>query len=178
MNGHREITSDIPLVYHTGTLHQPSIQSSLFAADIKRPGRSETTWQLNLPCSRKASLTSPKKWSRHFPTLPALIAMAIDSSPYRRTTKSTNTSRYDSHIFAVINRIGRIPFDKFWRPWTIALWKFLEVILANQARGITGLCIHPQGICLEVVALCAESRSRLFKTLINAYPWLYMLIWD
>ena len=85
MNGHRKKTSDIPLVYHTGTLHQPSIQSSLFTADIKSPEP-----------KRNNIATKPTMQSRSKPYLSeevkppfsyiALIAMAIDSSPYRMRT--------------------------------------------------------------------------------------------
>ena len=87
MNVHEEITSDIPLVYHTGNLPQTAIQSTLFAADIKSP-ESE---QHHITIRKASSMQSRSKPYLSEEVKPpfsyiALIAMAIDSSPYRMRT--------------------------------------------------------------------------------------------
>lgn len=86
MSGHREITSDIPPVYHTGNFHETAIQSSLYSADIKSSEQKRN----------HISTTKPNMQSRSKPYLSeevkppfsyiALITMAIDSSPYRMRT--------------------------------------------------------------------------------------------
>jgi len=85
MSGHREITSDIPLVYHTGNFHQPSIQSSLFTSDIKspEPKRNNITAKPTMQSRSKPYLSEEVKPPFSYI---ALIAMAIDSSPYRMRT--------------------------------------------------------------------------------------------
>lgn len=87
MSGHEEITDDIPLVYHTGNLPQTAIQSTLFAADIKGP-ESE---RHHITISKAPSMQSRSKPYLSEEVKPpfsyiALIAMAIDSSPYRMRT--------------------------------------------------------------------------------------------
>lgn len=88
MSEHKEITSDIPLVYHTGNLHQANIQSPLFAADIKG---SEPERHPHITISKESSMQSRSKPYLSEEVKPpfsyiALIAMAIDSSPYRMRT--------------------------------------------------------------------------------------------
>lgn len=85
MSGHREITSDIPLVYHTGNFHQTTTQSSLFAADIKspEPKRNHITTKSTMQSRSKPYLSEEVKPPFSYI---ALIAMAIDSSPYRMRT--------------------------------------------------------------------------------------------
>lgn len=89
MSGHKEITSDIPLVYHTGNLHQTTVQSTLFATDIKSPDpelhhiTSATGKLSNMQSRSKPYLSEEVKPPFSYI---ALIAMAIDSSPYRMRT--------------------------------------------------------------------------------------------
>lgn len=85
MSGHKEISSDIPLVYHTGNFQQTAIQSSLFAADIRspEPKRNHITTKSTMQSRSKPYLSEEVKPPFSYI---ALIAMAIDSSPYRMRT--------------------------------------------------------------------------------------------
>lgn len=85
MSGHKEITSDIPLVYHTGNFQQTAIQSSLLAADIRSPEskRNYITSKSTMQSRSKPYLSEEVKPPFSYI---ALIAMAIDSSPYRMRT--------------------------------------------------------------------------------------------
>lgn len=85
MSGHREISSDIPLVYHTGNFPQTDIQSSLLADDIRSPEskRNHITTKTSMQSRSKPYLSEEVKPPFSYI---ALIAMAIDSSPYRMRT--------------------------------------------------------------------------------------------
>lgn len=87
MSGHKEITSDIPLVCHTGNFPQTAVQSRLFSADIKSPDPQRH----NITTSKQSSMQSRSKPYLSEEVKPpfsyiALISMAIDSSPYRMRT--------------------------------------------------------------------------------------------
>lgn len=88
ISGHKEITSDIPLVYHTGNLHQTAVQSALFAAGIKSPDPERLHISTGKPLSNMQSRSKPYLSEEVKPPFSyiALIAMAIDSSPYRMRT--------------------------------------------------------------------------------------------
>lgn len=88
MSEHKEIlTSDIPLVYHAERIHQTSIQSPLIIADIKCP-ESERRHTTIGKASNMQSRSKPYLSEEVKPPFSyiALIAMAIDSSPYRMRT--------------------------------------------------------------------------------------------
>ena len=86
---HKEIASDIPVVYRTGNLHHTGIQSKLFTADIKSPDTEQHN--ITCPASKPSTMQSRSKPYLSEEVKPpfsyiALIAMAIDSSPYRMRT--------------------------------------------------------------------------------------------
>lgn len=85
MSGHAKITTDIPLMYRSGNFHQAAIQSSLFPADIKspEPKRNHITGKSSMQSRSKPYLREEVKPPFSYI---ALIAMAIDSSPYRMRT--------------------------------------------------------------------------------------------
>lgn len=85
MNGHKEITTDTSLMYRSGNFHQVAIQSSLFSVDIKspEPKRNHITGKSNMQSRSKPYLSEEVKPPFSYI---ALIAMAIDSSPYRMRT--------------------------------------------------------------------------------------------
>lgn len=88
MSGHREITSDIPLVYQTGNSQQTNVQSPFIPGDIKSPESQQLHRNIDKSASNMQSRSKPYLSEEVKPPFSyiALIAMAIDSSPYRMRT--------------------------------------------------------------------------------------------